>query len=61
MATGTERQRELRRLRTRLKKKNMILAKCQKATPAEKIELVRKLRRLTPGADVIIKQHGLEA
>jgi hypothetical protein len=60
MATGTERQRELRRLRTRRKKTAMILAKAQKATVAEKQELARKLRRLTPGADVIIKREGLE-
>jgi hypothetical protein len=60
MATGTERQRELRRLRTRLRKTKMILAKAEKATAAEKTELVRKLRRLTPGADVIIKRVGLE-
>ena len=60
MATGTERQRELRRLRTRRKKTAMILAKAQKATAAEKQELARKLRQLTPGADVIIKREGLE-
>ena len=60
MATGTERQRELRRLRTRLRKTRMILAKAQKASPAEKQELVRKLRRMTPGADVIIQRAGLE-
>ncbi len=59
MATGTERQRELRRLRTRTRKTRMILAKAEKATAAEKTELARKLRRLTPGADVIIKRAGL--
>lgn len=60
MATGTERQRELRRLRTRRKKTAMILAKAQKATAAEKVELARKLRRMTPGAEVIIARAGLE-
>ncbi len=60
MAVGTERQRELRRLRTRKRKTQMILVKAQKATAAEKVELVRKLRRMTPGADVIIKNAGLE-
>lgn len=39
----------------------MILAKAQKASAAEKQELVRKLRRLTPGAEVIIANAGLEA
>jgi 16S rRNA G1207 methylase RsmC len=61
MATGTERQRELRRLRTRRKKTAMILAKAQKATAAEKQELMRKLRRMTPGAEVIIANAGLDS
>ncbi len=60
MAVGTERQRELRRLRTRKRKTKMILAKAQKATAPEKQELARKLRRMTPGANVIIKNAGLE-
>jgi len=56
---GTERQREIRRLRTRRKKTQAILAKAKKATPAGKTELARKLRMLTPGADVIIQREGL--
>ncbi len=56
---GTERQRELRRLRTRQRKTQMILARAKKASPAEKAELVRKLRQLTPGADVIIARESL--
>jgi len=61
MATGTERQRELRRLRTRKRKLTKIIAKAQKATPAEKVELARKLRRMTIGAEIIIKREGIEA
>lgn len=56
---GTQRQRELRRLRTRRKKTRQIIAKAQKANPAAKIDLARKLRMLTPGADVIIQREGL--
>jgi hypothetical protein len=56
---GTERQREIRRLRTRRRKTRSILAKAQKANPAAKAVLVRKLRMLTPGADVIIAREGL--
>ncbi len=56
---GTERQRELRRLRTRRKKTQLILAKARKANPAVKADLARKLRLLTPGADVIIAREGL--
>lgn len=61
MATGTERQRELRRLRTRKRKTTKIVAQAKKATPAEKVELARKLRRMTTGAEIIIKREGLEA
>jgi hypothetical protein len=56
---GTERQRELRRSRTRRKKTQQILAKAKKANPAQKADLARKLRMLTPGADVIIKREAL--
>lgn len=56
---GTQRQRELRRLRTRRKKTRQIIAKAKQANPAAKIDLARKLRMLTPGADVIIQREGL--
>ncbi len=56
---GTERQRELRRLRSRRKKTQQILAKAKKANPAAKADLAGKLRKLTPGADVIIQREGL--
>lgn len=56
---GTERQRELRRLRTRRKKTQQILAKAKNANPAAKTDLARKLRMLTPGAEVIIQREGL--
>lgn len=58
---GTERQREIRRLRTRRKKTKAILEKAKKANPAVKAELARKLRKMTPGADVIIQRAGLLA
>ncbi len=56
---GTERQRELRRSRTRRKKTQQILAKAKKSNPAVKADLAAKLRKLTPGADVIIQREGL--
>jgi hypothetical protein len=56
---GTERQREIRRLRSRRKKTKMLVEKAKKANPAGKAEIVRKLRMLTPGADVIIQREGL--
>lgn len=60
MATGTERQRELRRRRARKAKTAKIVAKAKTATAAEKPELARKLRRLTIGAEIIIEREGLE-
>lgn len=55
---GTERRRELRRLRTRRRKTRLLVAKGKKANPAVKTELARKLKMLTPGADVIIAREG---
>lgn len=56
---GTERQRELRRLRQRRKKVKLLTARASKASGGEKEEIARKLRRLTPGADVIIARENL--
>jgi len=56
---GIERVREIRRLRTRRKKTAKLLDRARKGT-MEKAEVVRKLRRMTPGADVIIAREGLQ-
>jgi antitoxin (DNA-binding transcriptional repressor) of toxin-antitoxin stability system len=55
---GIERVREIRRLRTRRKKTAKLIARA-KAGTMEKAEVARKLRRLTPGADIIIAREGL--
>ena len=55
---GTERRREITRLRARRKKTIKLLNRV-KAGTIEKAEAARKLRRMTPGADVIIKREGL--
>jgi U3 small nucleolar ribonucleoprotein component len=57
---GTERTRELRRRRHRRKKVTKLLTKAEKANPSEKSVIVEKLRKLTPGADVIVANNGLE-
>lgn len=57
---GTERTRELRRRRHRTKQVGKLLAKAAKASAADKATIVDKLRKLTPGAAVIIKDHGLD-
>ncbi len=56
---GTERAREIRRLRTRRKKVRLLVDRAKKGS-MDKSEVVRKLRRLTPGADVIIAREGLK-
>ncbi len=56
---GTERVREIRRSRSRRKKVRMLVDRAKKGT-MDKSEAARKLRKLTPGADVIIAREGLE-
>lgn len=60
MPSGIERRREIRRRRTRRKKTANLLARA-KAGTMDKAEVVRKLRRLTPGADILIKREKLES
>ncbi|MDB4750047.1 hypothetical protein OAF83_04000 [Rubripirellula sp.] len=55
---GIERVREIRRRRTRRKQTAKLIARA-KAGTMDKAEAARKLRRLTPGADVIIAREGL--
>lgn len=56
---GIERQREIRRRRSRREKVALLSKRAAKASPAEKQEIARKLRQLTPGADVIIARLGI--
>jgi antitoxin (DNA-binding transcriptional repressor) of toxin-antitoxin stability system len=57
MPSGIERVREIRRLRSRRKKTAKLIARV-KAGSIDKTEAIRKLRKLTPGADVIITREG---
>ncbi len=54
-----ERQKELRRRRKRLKAYEIIKRKAEKANPTEKAALATKLRRMTPGAEIMIERLGL--
>ena len=56
---GRERVREIRRRRTRKRNTAKVLERVKKGT-MEKSEAARKLRRMTPGADVIIKREKLK-
>ena len=57
MPSGIERRREIRRLRTRRKKTAQLIARV-KSGSIDKAEAVRKLRKMTPGADVVIAREG---
>ncbi len=55
---GTERRRELRRRRQRVAKTRNLLDRAKKGT-IDKAVVVRKLRRMSSGADVIIAREKL--
>jgi len=55
-----ERHKELKRRRHRKKKLKVFKRRLAKATISEKAHLAAKLRRMTPGAEVIIGNLGLE-
>ncbi|MDF1844035.1 MAG: DUF6800 family protein [Rubripirellula sp.] len=55
--SGTERRREIRRRRTRRKKTLQMIARV-KSGALSKTEAVRKLRRMTPGAEIVIAREG---
>jgi hypothetical protein len=57
MPSGIERRREIRRRRTRRKNTAKLVGRVEKGT-IEKAEAVRKLRKMTPGASVIIEREG---
>lgn len=59
MPSGIERRRELRRKRTRRKNVRKLVQRA-KDGKIDKTDAVRKLRQMTPGADVIIEREGLK-
>ena len=56
---SSERQRELRRRRTRKKKVEHYRKRAQVASDSEKEVIANKLRGLTPGAEILIEQMNL--
>lgn len=60
MPSGIERVREIRRKRTRREKVKKLIAR-HKAGTMEPSEVIRKLRAITPGADVIIEREKIKA
>jgi hypothetical protein len=55
-----QRQRELAARRHRKKKIKILKRRALKATASEKGHIATKIRRLTPGAEIIIATLGLE-
>lgn len=54
------RHKEIKQRRHRKKKLANLKRKLAKATTSEKAHIVTKIRKLTPGAEVIIANMGLE-
>ena len=55
-----QRHRELRARRHRKKKLKVLKRRAAKATASEKSHIAAKIRRMTPGGDVIVANLGLE-
>ena len=55
----SERQKEIKRRRKRREKLTRLRDRLAKATTSEKGEIARKLRELTPGAEVLIADWEL--
>jgi len=55
-----QRHRELRQRRHRKKKLGIFKRKLTKANASEKAIIANKIRRLTPGGEVIVANLGLE-
>ena len=55
----SDRQQEIKRRRSRRKKLAMLKKRAEKANVSQKEEIIRKIRLLTPGADQVIANWGL--
>jgi hypothetical protein len=56
----SERRRELKRRRHRQARISRLKRRVGKASPSEKAAIATKLRKMTPGAEVVIGSLGLE-
>lgn len=57
----SDRAQEIKRRRKRRKKFEHFKARLPKATASEKLVIADKLRRMTPGAEFVIENWGLQA
>ena len=56
----SERGKEIKRRRHRRKKLSQLAKRLEKATVSERVTIAEKIRKLTPGGDVIVEQWDLE-
>jgi hypothetical protein len=56
----SDRAQEIKRRRHRRKKLKKLASRLKKATVSEKAIIATKLRRMTPGAEIIISNWGLQ-
>jgi hypothetical protein len=57
----SERKKEIKRRRKRREKLTHFKSRLGKATKSEQVEIARKVRSMTPGAEVIVAEWKLEA
>lgn len=57
----SERKKEIRRRRKRHQKVSRLKLRLGKATKSEQVEIARKLREMTPGAELLIAEWKLGA
>jgi len=57
---ASERRKEINRRRRRRKKLAQLARRLEKATVSERATITSKIRQLTPGGEVIVKQWELE-
>lgn len=57
---GSERRRELRRRRHRLKKMTKLKKRAENANASERAVIAHKIRELSPGGEEVIQRLGLE-
>lgn len=55
----SERKKEIRRRRKRREQLTRLHKRLPKATKSEQVEIARKVRGITPGAEVVIANWGL--
>jgi len=55
----SERKKEIRRRRKRREKLTHLKKRLEKAPMSEQVEIARKVRDMTPGAEVVISNWGL--